>query len=69
MYERIAYHHGIDNLIWTWSTPEMDWYPGNIRVDMIGFDNYPGAYNYDCRVSVYLELRKIVGDHKMIHMS
>jgi len=47
----------------------MDWYPGNIRVDMIGYDSYPGANNYSCRLDIYLNLKKIVGDHKMIHLS
>lgn len=69
MYERLANHHEINNLIWTWSTPEADWYPGNLRVDMIGYDSYPGAHIYNCRLDVYLNLRKIVGDHKMIHLT
>ena len=69
MYDRLINFHSIDNLIWTWSTPEMDWYPGNIRVDMIGYDSYPGSFNYNCRLDIYLNLKKIVGDRKMIHLS
>lgn len=69
MYDRLANHHSINNLIWTWSTPETDWYPGNNKVDMMGYDSYPGSYNYDCRVDIYQSLKKTVGNNKMIHLS
>lgn len=69
MYERLTNYHNLNNLIWTWSSPELEWYPGNTRVDMLGYDSYPGAYNYNCRVDVYLALKKIVGDHKMLHLT
>lgn len=69
MYDRLTNYHNINNLIWTWSTPEPDWYPGNQRVDMFGYDSYPGAYNYNCRVDIYNNMKKIVGDHKMLHLT
>lgn len=69
MYDRLTNYHKINNLIWVWSTPEADWYPGNIRVDLIGYDNYPGNYNYDCRADIYTQLNKIVQGQKMIHMT
>ena len=47
MRDRIINHHGIDNLLWVWSTPEADWYPGNQHVDILGYDSYPGTHNYD----------------------
>jgi mannan endo-1,4-beta-mannosidase len=35
----------------------------------MGYDSYPGAYNYDCRENIYAQLRKIVQDKKMIQMT
>lgn len=69
MYDRITNHHNINNLIWAWSTPQPDWYPGNVRVDMIGYDSYPGAYNYTCQHDIYTKLNSIVGGHKMVHLT
>lgn len=54
MLERYTGYHGLNNLIWVWSTPEPDWYPGRDKVDIIGFDSYPGAYNYDCNLSMFM---------------
>ena len=59
MRERLISHHGLDNLIWVWSTPEADWYPGNSKVDIIGFDSYPGAYKYDCNVGMFNHLKHL----------
>jgi mannan endo-1,4-beta-mannosidase len=50
MYERLAGHHGLDNLIWVWSAnapggnagPYADYFPGRDRVDVLGVDIYHG---------------------------
>lgn len=57
MRDRFINYHGIDNLIWVWSTPEWDWYPGNDRVDIIGYDSYPGSHNYGCPKDMWYQLR------------
>jgi len=31
MYERLTTYHQLNNLIWVWSTPEPDWYPGKCQ--------------------------------------
>lgn len=69
IYERYTDYHKLNNLIWVWSTPEPDWYPGNQRVDIIGYDSYPGSYNYGCREDVYYQLVGIVQKNKMIQMT
>lgn len=69
MYDRYTNYYKINNLIWVWSTPEPDWYPGNTKVDIIGYDNYPGSNNYDCRANIYASLNKIVQGKKMIQMT
>ena len=38
-------------------------------MDILGYDSYPGSFNYDCQANVYSGLRKIVGDKKMIQMT
>lgn len=69
LYDRITNYHSINNLIWIWSTPESDWYPGNSKVDILGYDSYPGAYNYITQKSVFDQLFDIVQGQKIITMS
>lgn len=69
MYDRITNVHSINNLIWVWSTPESDWYPGNARVDMIGYDSYPGSYNYNCQGGMFANLTKLVNQGKMVMLT
>lgn len=69
MYDRLTTYHGLNNLIWIWSTPETDWYPGNNAVDMIGYDSYPGLYNYDPQKSTFDRLYTLTNGQKLITMS
>jgi hypothetical protein len=69
MYNRLTNFHGLHNLIWIWSTPEASWYPGNSKVDMLGFDSYPGDYNYSIQKNMFDNLYTITGGQKLITMS
>ena len=69
MYNRLVNYHGIHNLIWQWSTPEASWYPGNAKVDMLGYDSYPGAYNYGTQKLIFDQLYDIVGGKKMLALT
>ena len=42
MYDRMVNHHGLNNLIWVWTSQTGDnvWYPGDDVVDIVGRDNY-----------------------------
>lgn len=42
MYDRLVNHHGLNNLIWVWTSQVEDgaWYPGDDVVDIVGRDNY-----------------------------
>ena len=51
--DRLTNYHGLHNLIWCWATPESDWYPGHAKVDILGFDSYPGAYNYTIQKTMF----------------
>jgi mannan endo-1,4-beta-mannosidase len=69
VYNRLTNYHGLNNIIWVWSTPEPDWYPGNAKVDIIGYDSYPGAYIYGTQKAVFNQLYTIVQGKKMIAMT
>jgi len=69
IYERLTNYHNLNNLIWVWSTPETDWYPGNDSVDIIGHDSYPGNYNYDPQKSAFDRLYQLTKGRKIIAMS
>jgi mannan endo-1,4-beta-mannosidase len=69
IYDRLNNYHHINNLIWVWSTPETDWYPGNDSVDIIGHDSYPGVYNYDPQKSAFDRLYQLTNGKKIIAMS
>lgn len=42
MFDRMTHFHGLDNLIWVWTSQmtDPDWYPGDDYVDMVGRDIY-----------------------------
>ena len=69
MQDRIINYHGIHNLIWVWSSPEEDWYPGNDIVDVFGYDSYPGAYEYGTQKTLFDKLYEITGGAKLIAMT
>jgi mannan endo-1,4-beta-mannosidase len=69
LYQRIAVYHNIHNLLWVWSSPEPEWYPGNTTVDIIGYDSYPGANNYGTQKLLFDQLYRIVAGKKMVAMT
>lgn len=40
MVDRMANHHGLNNLIWVYNAQNPDWYPGDDYVDIVGEDVY-----------------------------
>ncbi len=69
MYDRLQNYHHLHNLIWVWSTPETDWYPGNDKVDIVGYDSYPGNYNYGNQKNAFDILYNLTGGEKLVAMS
>lgn len=69
MYDRITNFHGIHNLIWSWSSPEADWYPGNAKVDILGYDSYPGEFNYTPQKNIFDNLFSITQGKKILAMT
>jgi hypothetical protein len=69
MFDRLKNYHQLHNLIWVWSTPESDWYPGNDKVDIIGHDSYPGEYNYGHQKYAFDVLYRLTSGKKLIAMT
>lgn len=69
VYDRLTNHHNLNNLIWVWSTPEEDWYPGNDKLDVFGFDSYPGAYNYATQKAIFDQYYELCAGEKIIAMT
>lgn len=69
LYDRLTNYHHLNNLIWVWSTPETDWYPGNDFIDIAGQDSYPGGYNYDIQKNSFDRLYTLTQGKKLIAMT
>ncbi|HET6557757.1 MAG TPA: glycosyl hydrolase [Prolixibacteraceae bacterium] len=69
LYDRLINHHRLNNLIWVWSTPETDWYPGNDFIDIVGHDSYPGVHNYDIQKNSFDRLFTLTQGTKLIAMT
>ena len=41
MYDRLTNVHHCNNLIWVWNGQNLDYYPGDEYVDIMGYDSYP----------------------------
>lgn len=69
LFNRLKNHHQLHNLIWVWSTPEPEWFPGNDKVDIIGHDSYPGSYNYESQQAAFDALYNLTNGEKLIAMT
>ncbi len=73
LFERLVYHHGINNLIWTWTSSDkptaLDWYPGDEYVDLIGADIYLPEGTRSSSFLTFDNLATIYGGRKIIALS
>jgi len=69
LYHRLTNVHGLKNLIWVWSTPEEDWYPGNDKVDIFGYDSYPGDFNYTSQKIMFDKMWDITNGKRPLALS
>ena len=76
MYDRMVNHHGLNNLIWVWTTEQSGpdkndggWYPGDEYVDIIGVDIYVAANNYGPLGSSFEGIKNMFGTDKIIALS
>jgi mannan endo-1,4-beta-mannosidase len=70
LFDRFVYTHGLNNLIWVWTTSDTvyskDWYPGDDRVDILGVDRYMRDGDYSPLTNVYDKLNELAGGKKLV---
>jgi mannan endo-1,4-beta-mannosidase len=75
MFQQFTGVHGLNNLIWVWTTDEagdaLDWYPGDQYVDILGRDYYyyPRIADHASLVSSFENVKDIFGGTKMISLA
>ena len=73
MFDRLVNYHGLKNLIWVWTTDaaanNLDWYPGDEYVDILGADIYAADGDFSSQVLTYNSIREKFGGTKMITLS
>jgi len=76
MYDRMVKHHGLNNLIWVWTTEQSGpdkndggWYPGDEYVDIIGVDIYVARNNYSPLSNRFEAIKNMFGTDKIIALS
>jgi mannan endo-1,4-beta-mannosidase len=60
MYDYFTNEKGLNNLIWVWNGQHKDWYPNPDTVDIVGFDVYAPAKNYDSQYQKFNETLDMV---------
>ncbi len=68
LYDRLTNYHNLHNLIWVYTaTTDMNWYPGDAYVDIVGLDIYT---NPTANMSVDWEsMQALFGGKKMVTLS
>jgi mannan endo-1,4-beta-mannosidase len=75
MFQQFTAVHGLDNLIWVWTTDEagdaLNWYPGDQYVDILGRDYYyyPRIADHASLVSSFENVKDIFGGTKIIALA
>jgi len=73
MFDRLVTYHGLDNLIWIWTTDTntdaLDWYPGDEYVDIIGMDIYPGENQHGSQYAQFDKVKEMFNGKKIITLS
>lgn len=73
LFDRLVNYHGLNNLIWVWTTSASDnaatWYPGDSYVDILGMDIYPGVNQHGSQYISFNKVREMTAGKKMITLS
>ncbi|MEN8906538.1 MAG: glycosyl hydrolase, partial [Clostridiales bacterium] len=76
IYDKFTNEHGLNNIIWVWTSYDYEtspqWYPGDDVVDIIGYDKYnakDGLPNGSAISSTFYNLVKFNNGTKMVAMS
>ncbi|WP_198118157.1 glycosyl hydrolase [Massilia rhizosphaerae] len=71
LFDRLVNGHGLHNLIWVWNGQDAAWYPGDVVVDIVGYDVYDDAdgKTYKSQVDVYRRMAAIGAATKPVALS
>ena len=69
MYDRLTNYHNLNNLIWVWNGQNVNWYPGDEYVDIIGYDYYAEEHDYSSQKSTFDYIKSSTDTTKMITLS
>lgn len=73
MFNRLVTFHGLNNLIWVWTSDAasdaVNWYPGDEYVDMIGMDIYPGENQHGSQYISFNKVKEFSKGRKMLTLS
>lgn len=73
IFNRLVYHHRLNNLIWVWTTDtqkdNLDWYPGDEYVDILGLDIYASNGDHGSQVLTFDQIRENFNGKKLITLS
>jgi len=73
MFDRLVNFHGLKNLIWVWTTDtradNLDWYPGDEYVDILGVDIYAANGDFSSQMMAYNKIKDVFKGKKLITLS
>ena len=74
MFDRMVNYHGLKNLIWVWTVTkttddELDWYPGDDVVDIIGIDIYAPNGDYSAHTLTFYKISEMFGNKKIVALT
>jgi hypothetical protein len=73
MFDRLVNYHGLKNLIWVWTTDtksdNLNWYPGDEYVDILGLDIYASNGDFSSQVLTYNAIKEKFLGKKLITLS
>jgi hypothetical protein len=73
MFDRMVNYHGLKNMIWVWTidtkTDNLDWYPGDEYVDILGADIYVANGDFTSQALTYNRIKEAFGGKKLITLS
>lgn len=73
MFDRLVNFHGLKNMIWVWTTDtkadNMDWYPGDEYVDILGVDIYANNGDFGSQILAYNKIKEDFKGKKIITLS
>ncbi len=74
MFDRMVNYHGLKNLIWVWTVTkttadELDWYPGDDVVDIIGIDIYAPDGDYSPNTLTFYKISDMFNNKKIVALT